>query len=277
MKYFLFVDIVDQTVNDTLGDVSGKLVGTNDESDQTADDMKPMIALPVHQVNDSRFVDKSNTTDDEHEVCDNVEATSEQTLHALHITVKEETNSEDEQEVDDDVDCGSNNVADDVVVTKSFKEVIEVTKKRKNISSAKIVESKKRKGEYVTDKVLASEIEPSIKFESDDGSSNNEAEILGVREEIPDDKHISELLPSDSPNARSPLKAPPDLDANCYSASLSVYFCKWCGYTFPEVKYLNGHKQNGQCFFTCQICKEKFTFRNFSKYQDHLKKHRLVF
>lgn len=69
-------------------------------------------------------------------------------------------------------------------------------------------------------------------------------------------------------------KAIKDVDTNGYSLVLSAYFCKDCEYTFPEQNYFARHKLDGKCIFSCQLCKEQFTFRNYTQYQEHLKTHR---
>lgn len=69
-------------------------------------------------------------------------------------------------------------------------------------------------------------------------------------------------------------KAIKDVDTNGYSLVLSAYFCKDCEYIFPEQNYFARHKLDGKCIFSCQLCKEQFSFRNYTQYQEHLKTHR---
>lgn len=86
-------------------------------------------------------------------------------------------------------------------------------------------------------------------------------------------KHMPENVVAEDHDTEVCLDVPDDVDESGYSASLAVYICKDCGYAFPENNYML-HKRDGLCVFPCQFCDTKYTFRNFTKYQTHLKTHR---
>ncbi|KAL4231522.1 Zinc finger and BTB domain-containing protein 41 [Mactra antiquata] len=278
----------------------------------------------------------------------NIKVVSDNELHALGITVKQEIDSDDNNDDILEEDNKSEDTNTELRTRRSPRskntKINTVTKsktlknKRTSASSAKgkrtkciasnirkdsssshkrrkIVDLPSSSGDSVsTDKV-------SVKSENVD---NPGADIYTILEENPDIKHISELLkpnsvslkqsgnesntvsleqqrvesnnisleePTNKSNSISleqpanktndlsleqPTNdmVPNDLDTNSYSASLSVYYCNSCCYTFPLREYFDQHKREGLCVFICQFCKEMFTFRNFMAYQEHLRKHR---
>lgn len=97
-------------------------------------------------------------------------------------------------------------------------------------------------------------------------------------ETLPTIKHYSGTLINENITIENDndgtVKPVVNIDIDGYSLALDAYFCKDCEYTFPEQKYFAGHKRKGKCIFPCEYCKEQFSFRNFSEYQEHLKTHR---
>lgn len=117
-----------------------------------------------------------------------------------------------------------------------------------------------------------------VKEES--GAENeSDGEFYRLLETLPEIEHYTKVLTLDKDTLKSESDTcclPGDVGDDGYTPSLSAYFCSDCGYVFPEPKYYTGHKRSGKCMFPCQVCNELYSFRNFSRYQKHLKIHRWV-
>lgn len=196
----------------------------------------------------------------------------------LGIIVKQEIHSENDGEE-------SNETSADSVRLNSGETVLTMKTKRKIGNSgvkAKlniVRQSKQRKG--VTRTISIAEAEKKkdtencdIKCEQDSVDTLNSDESVTLLETLPSIQHVSEIVYPNTQDVEPFLTRPEDVDNSGYSATLSAYYCTDCNYTFPEEKYYSQHKHNGKCVFPCQICDERFTFRNFSTYQEHLKLHR---
>lgn len=203
---------------------------------------------------------------------------TEQILDDLSIIVKQEIHNE----IDGDEPYET---AADSVRLNSNEAVMTMKTKRKlgnRVTKARLKslhQSKRRKGVTRTISIAETEKKKStekcdIKCEQDSVGSLNNDKPVTLLETLPSIQHISEMVSPNAQDVESFLTRPEDVDNSGYSATLSAYYCADCSYTFPEEKYYSQHKHNGKCVFPCQICDERFTFRNFSTYQEHLKQHR---
>ncbi|XP_053406681.1 zinc finger protein 37-like isoform X2 [Mercenaria mercenaria] len=191
-----------------------------------------------------------------------------ESLESLGIVVKEEVESCDEDEtfehnLDNINDTSSKveNSGKDKRGAKCKLKVNSVIKKRR----------KERASSDINEEVAGGKSEFKLEELSPGDQEINDP--LAVLETLPNIEHVSKVgLPHD---VETFLTDANDVDDSGFSATLSAYFCKDCGHTFPEEKYYILHKRSGKCVFPCQSCDKKFTFKNFSKYQEHLKQHRL--
>ncbi|XP_053406680.1 uncharacterized protein LOC123546381 isoform X1 [Mercenaria mercenaria] len=190
-----------------------------------------------------------------------------ESLESLGIVVKEEVESCDEDEtfehnLDNINDTSSKveNSGKDKRGAKCKLKVNSVIKKRR----------KERASSDINEEVAGGKSEFKLEELSPGDQEINDP--LAVLETLPNIEHVSKVgLPHD---VETFLTDANDVDDSGFSATLSAYFCKDCGHTFPEEKYYILHKRSGKCVFPCQSCDKKFTFKNFSKYQEHLKQHR---
>ena len=103
----------------------------------------------------------------------------------------------------------------------------------------------------------------------DQGRATVEIEL----QETDDIDHYETVHKTLSPD--EPYNPPSDVqETDGFSPSLGCYYCPDCGYTFQLEKWFKVHKWGGKCVYKCSKCSEVYTFRNISKYREHMKTHK---
>ncbi|XP_053406961.1 zinc finger protein 2-like isoform X3 [Mercenaria mercenaria] len=272
-------------VKKTVASDSSKIVTSNDDKDssntprhETAipavkfsmqNDVNNMLDNSINSEADAYHNDEGDGDDDYGGDTD-----TEQTLMSLGIVVKEELES------GDDDDKASEHDVDSINKRSSN---VKPSGKGKRSAQSKAETRNKKKRKQATSTVPSAEVEDNVdkgesevKLEGLSAEDQGTDDPLAVLETLPDIEHVSKVVSSNTHDVETFLTGPDDVDESGYSVSLSLYFCRDCQYTFPEEKYYTLHKRSGKCVFQCQFCDKKYTFKNFSQYQEHLKQHRLI-
>ncbi|XP_053406960.1 zinc finger protein 2-like isoform X2 [Mercenaria mercenaria] len=270
-------------VKKTVASDSSKIVTSNDDKDssntprhETAipavkfsmqNDVNNMLDNSINSEADAYHNDEGDGDDDYGGDTD-----TEQTLMSLGIVVKEELES------GDDDDKASEHDVDSINKRSSN---VKPSGKGKRSAQSKAETRNKKKRKQATSTVPSAEVEDNVdkgesevKLEGLSAEDQGTDDPLAVLETLPDIEHVSKVVSSNTHDVETFLTGPDDVDESGYSVSLSLYFCRDCQYTFPEEKYYTLHKRSGKCVFQCQFCDKKYTFKNFSQYQEHLKQHR---
>ncbi|XP_053406964.1 zinc finger protein 37-like isoform X6 [Mercenaria mercenaria] len=271
-------------VKKTVASDSSKIVTSNDDKDssntprhETAipavkfsmqNDVNNMLDNSINSEADAYHNDEGDGDDDYGGDTD-----TEQTLMSLGIVVKEELES------GDDDDKASEHDVDSINKRSSN---VKPSGKGKRSAQSKAETRNKKKRKQATSTVPSAEVEDNVdkgesevKLEGLSAEDQGTDDPLAVLETLPDIEHVSKVVSSNTHDVETFLTGPDDVDESGYSVSLSLYFCRDCQYTFPEEKYYTLHKRSGKCVFQCQFCDKKYTFKNFSQYQEHLKQHRI--
>ncbi|XP_053406971.1 uncharacterized protein LOC123546025 isoform X12 [Mercenaria mercenaria] len=271
-------------VKKTVASDSSKIVTSNDDKDssntprhETAipavkfsmqNDVNNMLDNSINSEADAYHNDEGDGDDDYGGDTD-----TEQTLMSLGIVVKEELES------GDDDDKASEHDVDSINKRSSN---VKPSGKGKRSAQSKAETRNKKKRKQATSTVPSAEVEDNVdkgesevKLEGLSAEDQGTDDPLAVLETLPDIEHVSKVVSSNTHDVETFLTGPDDVDESGYSVSLSLYFCRDCQYTFPEEKYYTLHKRSGKCVFQCQFCDKKYTFKNFSQYQEHLKQHRV--
>ncbi|XP_053406959.1 zinc finger protein 235-like isoform X1 [Mercenaria mercenaria] len=269
-------------VKKTVASDSSKIVTSNDDKDssntprhETAipavkfsmqNDVNNMLDNSINSEADAYHNDEGDGDDDYGGDTD-----TEQTLMSLGIVVKEELES------GDDDDKASEHDVDSINKRSSN---VKPSGKGKRSAQSKAETRNKKKRKQATSTVPSAEVEDNVdkgesevKLEGLSAEDQGTDDPLAVLETLPDIEHVSKVVSSNTHDVETFLTGPDDVDESGYSVSLSLYFCRDCQYTFPEEKYYTLHKRSGKCVFQCQFCDKKYTFKNFSQYQEHLKQH----
>ncbi|XP_053406963.1 zinc finger protein 557-like isoform X5 [Mercenaria mercenaria] len=272
-------------VKKTVASDSSKIVTSNDDKDssntprhETAipavkfsmqNDVNNMLDNSINSEADAYHNDEGDGDDDYGGDTD-----TEQTLMSLGIVVKEELES------GDDDDKASEHDVDSINKRSSN---VKPSGKGKRSAQSKAETRNKKKRKQATSTVPSAEVEDNVdkgesevKLEGLSAEDQGTDDPLAVLETLPDIEHVSKVVSSNTHDVETFLTGPDDVDESGYSVSLSLYFCRDCQYTFPEEKYYTLHKRSGKCVFQCQFCDKKYTFKNFSQYQEHLKQHRQI-